>query len=203
MKKIIVLLFLCLTLITAVGAVDSGDWETVTIKHHDFKIPSQYAGGDLSDGKYTYENWRIFQISVVDNSLPMVYGFANGDNAYVEDLDIDGHAVRYFNEYNNAEKANVSKVFFSVGQSVYMISWKGNEFSDDVKEIIATSDSSEFSSSEFYDILKEAMNQYNIQEQSNLNTPDPVYIKSDNHYNKNDDFIRYYLTYRLLQSSRR
>ncbi|MDO5848346.1 MAG: hypothetical protein Q4P18_02320 [Methanobrevibacter sp.] len=203
MKKIAFVLIFSLMMITAVSAIDADDWKTVKIKGHDFKIPPKYNNGDLKNGKYTIGNWRNFEISCIDNSLPMVYGFADSDDAYMEDMDINGHAVRYFNEYNNAEKANVSKVFFSVGQSVYMISWKSNEFSEDVKDIISSSESSNLTSGQFYDILREALNQYHIQEQNSLNTPDPVYVQSDNSYHKNDDFVRYYLTYKLLQDYKR
>lgn len=202
MKRIIVLLIVSLMMITAVSAIDSDGWQTVTIKHHDFKIPPQYSGGELDGGKYVYENWRVFQISVEDKSLPMVYGFADTEDAYVEDLDVGGHAVRYFNQYNNAEKGQVSKAFFSSGQSIYMISWKSDDFSEDVKEVIASSEPSEFSSDEFYDILKEAKSQYLAQRQADINTPDPIYYQPDHSHDRVYDFMEYYMTYRLINHYR-
>ena len=179
-------------IITSASAIDSNNWKSIEIENHEFKIPPKYSNGELKKDTYTVGNWRNFEISPVDDSLPTVYGFANSEDPSSEDIEINGHAVRYFNGYNNAEKANVSKVFFSVGQSIYMISWKSNEFSEDVKNIISLSDSSNFTSDEFYDILDEALNQYNYQKQVDLNTPDPVYIQSSNHHGDND-FIKYYL----------
>ncbi|MCF0226863.1 MAG: hypothetical protein HUK28_06130 [Methanobrevibacter sp.] len=199
MKKIVIILLFSIMMITAVSAIDSSDWKTVKIKNHEFKIPPSYSDGELGDGKYTVDNWRNFEISLVDSSLPTVYGFADSDDAKMEDLDINGHAVRYFNEYNNAEKANVSKVFFSCGESVFMISWKSDNFTEEVKEIISAADPSDFTYSEFYDILREAKSQYNAQKQADANTPDLVYAHNDNSYKKNDNFIKYYLTYKRMQ----
>lgn len=178
--------------ITSACAVDFDSWKTIEIENHEFKIPPKYSNGELKDNAYTVDNWRNFEISPVDDSLPMVYGFAYSEASYGEDLEIDGHAVRYFNGYNNAEKANVSKVFFSVGQSVYMISWKSDEFSEDVKTIISLSDSSNFTSDEFYGILNDAQDQYAYQKHVDLNTPDPVYAHSYD-YHEDNDFIKYYL----------
>lgn len=178
--------------ITTASAIDFDNWKSIEIENHEFKIPPKYSNGELKNNAYTVDNWRNFEISTVDDSLPMVYGFAYSEDSSSEDSEINGHAVRYFNGYNNAEKANVSKVFFSVGQSIYMISWRSDEFSEDVKNIISLSDSSNFTSEEFYDILNEALNQHNYQKQIDLNTQDPVYIPSSN-YHEHGDFMKYYL----------
>lgn len=182
MKKIIFILFFSLMMITSVSAIDSNDWKIIKIQNHEFKIPPQYNNGKLEDTYYTVGDWHNFRISMVDDSLPTVYGFAASDTAYKEDLIINDHPVRYFNEYNTAENANVSRAFFSVDESIYMISWKSNSFESDIKEIIALSDKSNLTTEEFYDTLKEALDEYNDDEQDDLNTPDTVYINSNDHH---------------------
>lgn len=200
MKKIALVLLISMLTVSAVYAIDSSNWENVTVTGNVFKIPPQYTDGIMKETMYTYINWTTFQISDVGESLPTVYVFAEGDNATKEDLNINGHAVRYFNEYNPAANANVSRAFFSCGDSVYMISWQSDNFTDDVKEIIANAEPSNFSSSEFYDILKEAKEQYLEQQEEDLNTPYYYYDYSYDHQDNHHSFLDYYIAYRLLRS---
>lgn len=154
-------------MISTATAIDTNDWKTVTVENHDFKIPPQYSNGELKKTGYVVENWRVFQITEPSESLSTMYGFAiSEDNAHVEDLNINGHPVRYINHYYELDNANLSRAFFACGDSVYLISWLSDNFTEEVKEIIATSDSSEISSTEFYNILDEAEKEYEIEKEA-------------------------------------
>lgn len=166
MKKIILVILISLIMISTVTAINTDNWKTVTVENHDFKIPPQYSNGEMKKTGYVVENWRVFQITEPGESLPTMYGFANSGNPYVEDLEINGHPVRYINQYYELDNGNLSRAFFSCGDSIYLISWLSDNFTEEVKEIIASSDSSELSSNEFYEILDEAQSSYEVEKKA-------------------------------------
>ena len=181
MRKIIFILFFSLMMITTVAAVDSSSWSNVTIENHVFKIPPKYNGGKLNNNSYQIGNWNNFAILCVDNYLANNYGFEVDTYGPGEDLNIDGHPARYFHGYNKYEKCELSRIYFSVGKSIYCISWQSNNLTDDVKEIIASSDPSEISSNNFYNTLDSAYEDYIAEEEEDENAYIPSSTSSNTH----------------------
>ncbi len=192
MKKII-LIILTLMMITTVTAIDTADWKTVTVENHDFKVPPQYSNGEMKKTGYIFDNWRVFQITEPGESLPTMYGYAIDNNEEVEDLDINGHPVKYIKQYYELDNGNLSRAFFACGDSVYLISWLSDNFTEEVKETIATSDPSELSNTEFHDILDDARLEYEAEklaeEKSYYNTPPK---KEHNYHHSMLPFYYYY-----------
>lgn len=203
-RYFIIFIFVLLFSITAIAAEDSSNWEKVSISGNEFRIPPEYGGGSLSDGKYQINNWNTFAILCVDNYLANNYGYVYSSCSYSEMLTIEGHPAYYFCGYNSYEKTNLSRIYFACGESIYCISYKGSNLSSNINEIVATSPASSISSSDFYSILDEALDEYNYQKELDENTYyQQQSYSSNDHYNKGSSFVKDYFFFKMGQYSSR
>ncbi|WP_407421652.1 hypothetical protein [Methanobrevibacter sp.] len=154
MKKIFLILILSIFLMSCVFA--SGN--NVEINGIDFKIPVQYQGGELYNGKYRLYN--NFTISCIDGNVPKSIGLWAREHKFSEDVEIGDHPVRHFSQYNQAVKGNHSHAYFASGKSIYEISWAGKEINEDIENLIKDAPSSEISSADFYNCLDESFDTY-------------------------------------------
>lgn len=205
MKKIVViLLIIAITSVAAISAIDFNNQEKdyITLTGHDFKIPLKYSNGELGEDKYTYEDGD-FEIANVNVTLPIDYGSLCKINTYCEKLEVDGRAVIHFNKIDYIDDSTISIVFFSCGESFYMIKYKEAELSEDIEEIIATSKKSNFTNDEFYEILDAANDEYIELYEANekAGSYDDSYSYSADSYNvereHRKDFLEFYAFYRL------
>lgn len=169
-------------MISSVCAVDSSNWTEESINGHVFKIPPQYLGGKVNANSYTIESWNNFAILCIDNYIANNYGFEASEYGPGEDLDINGHPASYFVGYNKYEKTDLSRIYFPVGNSIYCISWQSSNLTDDIREMVAASDSPSISSSAFYDRLDEALEEYEAEEEEDRNTYIPSTTTQSKHY---------------------
>lgn len=196
MKKLFIIFILVLILsVSVIAAEDSSDWKTVTIAGNDFKVPLEYSDGELSDNKYQIENWNNFAILCVDKYLESNYGFVASTADHSEKMTINGHPAIYFCGYNNYEETNLSRVYFASGNSIYCISYKGSNLSSNVSEIVSSSNPSLMSADDFYSKLDDALEEHEIKEMIDLNTPDNRYYSYDSPSNYDNSINKDYFLY--------
>ncbi|WP_303335090.1 hypothetical protein [Methanobrevibacter sp.] len=185
-------------MISTVSAVDSSNWKTVAIEGHSFKIPPKYDGGELKAHSYTIGNWNNFEIACVDSYITSNYGYVASQQLVGDDLTINGHPARYFCSYNKYEKTDLSRIYFPVGKSIYYVSWQSSNLSEDVNEIVASSEPSQISEEIFYEILDQALQDYKNEESlEKTYVPQQTYSKSNHH-----NYLNYYIFYKIGQHSR-
>ena len=147
--------------LTAVNAIDSSSWHTQKVGGVDFKIPPNYEGGDLtrSGSVYSVYNLNQFQISSVDDCLKNTYGF-DASKGHCEDMVISNHEGVHVTYYSAYCKDNLSKFYFSIGDSIFELRWKGSAVSPEIEEIVSNCQDSTLSSTEFHNLLSNAKNDY-------------------------------------------
>lgn len=202
MKKIIFILLFSFMMTTTVGGVDSKNWKNVTIGNNTFKIPPKYDSGKLNENSYQIDNWNNFAILCIDSYIANNYGFEASQYGPRTDLEINGHPARYFCGYNKYEKTELSRIYFASGQSIYCVSYQGSNLSEECKEIVASSDASEISADDFYNILDLALENYTLEEEMDKNTYIPYTSTSSNSHHSDNSFIKYYFFYGMGQLSR-
>lgn len=175
MKKIILICLICFIAIGSAMAVDSSGWKNETVNGHVFKIPPQYNGGHTNEDSYVIESWNVFAILCVDTYLANNYGFEASEYGPGEDLTIGDHPARYFVGYNQYEKTDLSRIYFPVGNSIYCISWQGSNMTEDVREMILSSDSPTMSTESFHSKLEAALSQYLAEEEADKHAYIPEY----------------------------
>ena len=176
MKKIFLIMILSIFLMSCVFA--SGN--NIEINGIDFKIPAQYQGGELYNGRYRLDN--NFTISCIDSNVPKSIGLWAREQKFSEDVEIGDHPVRHFSQYNQAVKGNHSHAYFASGKSIYEISWTGKEINGDIEKLIKDTPSSEISSADFYNYLDESFEIYKY-EKNKQDESDAQYNNLEAKYN--------------------
>ncbi len=186
MKRIIITSTLILLVMCCAYASDS----TVEINGIDFEIPEKYLGGELNDNEYELED--IFSIRCIDDNIPNAIGLWAEEHDYTKDLTIDNHPVRYFYQYNEYVHDNQSHAYFVSEDSVYEITWTGNEITDDIEKLIKNTPSSNIDEDGFYNALDISYELYKADKIEKLNQ-DAQYNNLEAKYhslskdNNNDD----------------
>lgn len=186
MKRIIITSTLILLVMCCAYASDS----TVEINRIDFEIPEKYLGGELNDNEYELED--IFSIRCIDDNIPNAIGLWAEEHDYTKDLTIDNHPVRYFYQYNEYVHDNQSHAYFVSEDSVYEITWTGNEITDDIEKLIKNTPSSNIDEDGFYNALDISYELYKADKIEKLNQ-DAQYNNLEAKYhslskdNNNDD----------------
>ncbi|MBQ2635633.1 MAG: hypothetical protein IJG09_02880 [Methanobrevibacter sp.] len=187
MKRIIITSTLILLLMCCAYASDS----TVEINGIDFEIPDKYFGGELDDNKYELEN--IFSIRCIDDNVPNAIGLWAEEHDYTQDLTIASHPVRYFYQYNEYVHDNQSHAYFASGDSVYEITWAGNEITDDIEKLIKSTPPSNIDEDSFYSALDISYELYKTDKIEKLNQDaqynhlEAKYHSLSNHQNSHDN----------------
>lgn len=163
MKKILIILTLTVMLSGFVWA-NSSD---VEINGADFKIPSKYQGGDIKSDGYALDN--TFSIRCVDNNTVRAIGLWAIEKDSSEDLNIAGHPVRHYCQYNKYVGGNHSHAYFASDSSVYEISWVGLQINGDIEKLIENTPKSKIDDDAFYGALDKSVEIYKELKKEQLN----------------------------------
>lgn len=163
MNKILLILFLTLLIISCTYATDS----TIKINEAKFQIPPQYQGGELNNEIYKVDN--TFSIRCIDDNVPKAIGLWASESEFNEDLNIDNHPVRHFSQYNKYVEGNHSHAYFVSNESVYEISWTGEEINKDIEKLIKDTPESKIDEDDFYSALDKSLYIYKQQNKDQLN----------------------------------
>ena len=164
-KKIILFLLALFLLISAVNAIDSSNWTTATVGYEEFKIPPEYANPYSSDfDMYEFdEDIDEFTIRYVNPRIMSLYGYFINHNSQIKKVNVSGHDAVHFSGYDRYDEKNNSKLWFSAGEEFYYITWRGNNITPTIKEVVKSASPSNYTHKEFYDILDEEYQYYKIE----------------------------------------
>lgn len=163
-KKAIIFIFVLLLLIGAASAVDSSNWTTAIVGYETFKIPPQYENPYKSDfNMYEFdEDIDVFTIRYVNPNIMSLYGYFLEQNTHVKKVNVSGHDAVHFVSYDRHDETNNSKLWFSAGEEFYYITWRGNNITPEINEIVKNVSPSKYSHDEFYAILNDEYKNYKI-----------------------------------------
>jgi hypothetical protein len=162
-RKIIIFLILLFILINAVSAIDSSNWTTANVGYEEFKIPPKYENPYKSDFHiYMFdEDIDVFSIRYVNPAIMDLYGYFIEHNT-AKKVNVSGHDAVHFTSYDRNDKTYNSKLWFSAGEEFYYITWRGNNITPTIKEVVKSASDSNYTHEEFYDILNEEYQNYRI-----------------------------------------
>ncbi|MDO5832452.1 MAG: hypothetical protein Q4Q14_06385 [Methanobrevibacter sp.] len=164
-KKLLIALLTLVVLMNAVSAIDSSNWTTAQVGYETFKIPPKYENPDTSNFDiYEYdEDIDVFTIRFVNPNLMSLYGY------YIEKypekkVTVAGHDAVHFTYHDRHDDTDNSILWFSAGEEFYYINWIGHNITPTIKEVVKSASDSDYSHKEFYQILKEEYQNYQLVE---------------------------------------
>ena len=164
-KKLLIALLTLVVLMNAVSAIDSSNWTTAQVGYETFKIPPKYENPDTSNFDiYEYdEDIDVFTIRFVNPNLMSLYGY------YIEKypekkVTVAGHDAVHFTYHDRRDDTDNSILWFSAGEEFYYINWIGHNITPTIKEVVKSASDSDYSHKEFYQILKEEYQNYQLVE---------------------------------------
>jgi hypothetical protein len=162
-RKILIAALMLFIVMNAANAVDSSNWSTATVGYEEFKIPPKYEDPYESDfHMYQFdEDIDEFTIRYVNPAIMDLYGYFLESNQ-AKKVKVAGHDAVHFTKYDRHDEKNNSKLWFSAGEEFYYITWRGNDITPTVKEVVKSASKSKYSHDEFYDILNEEYQNYKI-----------------------------------------
>ena len=164
-KKIIIVFFALIVLMNAVSAIDSSNWTTAEVGYETFKIPPKYENPDTSNFDiYEYdEDIDVFTIRFVNPNIMTLYGYFI--EKYPEKkVTVAGHDAVHFTYHDRRDDTDNSILWFSAGEEFYYINWIGHNITPTIKEVVKSASDSDYSHKEFYKILKEEYQNYQLVE---------------------------------------
>ena len=117
----------------------------------------------------TYELDNIFSIRCIDSNVAQSIGLWASECNSSQDLNIDGHPVRHFCQYNKYAHGNHSHAYFASGDSIYEIAWTGKEIDSDIENLIKKTPPSKIDDDAFYDGMDLCLDIYKQQKIDKLN----------------------------------
>jgi hypothetical protein len=162
MKRLFLILIVTSLL---VGCVHAG--EKIEINDAEFELPAKYSGGESDNDSYELDD--TFSIRCIDKNVPKAIGLWASECDSSEDLNIAGHPVRHFCQYNEHVHGNQSHAYFVSGDSVYEIVWTESEIDGDIKKVIESTPQSEIADDDFYSGLDVCLDIYKEQRKEQLN----------------------------------
>lgn len=159
--------FVFLIIFLIIGSVSAQNNSSIDINGVNFEIPDEYLGGDKITDGYRFEN--IFSIYCIDEDIPRYVGLWANEKDYAKNLTINNHPVRYYYQYNSYVNDNDSHAYFASGDSIYEISWIGNEINPRIDKIISETPKSNIDYDTFNNILDESIDIYKEQRVTKLN----------------------------------
>ncbi|WP_458457020.1 hypothetical protein [Methanobrevibacter sp.] len=163
LKKILIALMALIVLMNAVDAIDSSNWSEAQVGYETFRIPPEYENPYSSDfNMYEYdEDIDVFTIRYVNPNIMSLYGY------YLEKyperkVTVEGHDAVHFTYHDRADGTNNSILWFSSGEEFYYINWIGHNITPEIKEVVKSSSDSKYDHEEFYQILKDEYQNYEL-----------------------------------------
>lgn len=162
-KKILLFLLALFLLMNCVLAIDSSNWTTANVGYEEFKIPPQFENPYQSDFNMYEADEDIdeFTIRYVNPNIMSLYGYFL-EHGQSRKVNVEGHDAVHFMSYDRHDKKNNSKLWFSSGEEFYYITWRGNNITPTIKEVVKSCSPSNYSHDEFYSILNDEYNNYKI-----------------------------------------
>lgn len=151
-------IFIILTAFILVSCVWAQNDSNVKINGIEFEIPSKYQGGELENDKYKLED--VFILQCIDNNIPKHIGLWATENDYSANLIIYDHPVRYYCQYNPYMQNNQSHAYFASEDSIYEITWTGNNITKDMEKMIKNTPKPNMSNETFNYILDNSIQTY-------------------------------------------
>ena len=146
MKKIFLILLFFLLIFPA---------SAVEIRGVDFEIPDGYHEGELKSYGYIFKDEDTFSILCIDLLMQTKYGQWACESRSSENITIGSHeAVHYVN------LGNISHLVFSVGNSIFCISWNSSEITPEIEKLVKDSPDSNLTSSKFHSKLENELAEY-------------------------------------------
>ena len=166
----------------------------------DFNIPDRFSGGNELNSGYKFEN--KFSVYDISDEIPEMYGFWVLSADYRENLNITKHPCEYFYSYNTYSRDNLSHIVFASDNCIFMISWEGENITDEIKDMVSNTPDSKISDGDFHKILNDSVKVYKSERAEKL-SQDAIYnqyeaeLKSkqsqnDNHQWKDNRYLIYY-----------
>ncbi|MBQ6100172.1 MAG: hypothetical protein IJL02_09990 [Methanobrevibacter sp.] len=164
LKKLIILIFALFLLMNAVSSIDSSNWTKASVGYEEFKIPPQYENPYKSDfHMYQFgEDIDEFTIRYVNPNIMELYGYFLEHNSYIKKVEVSGHDAIHFMTYDRHDETNNSKLWFSAGEEFYYITWRGNNITPEIEEIVKSASKSNYTHDEFYKVLNDEFQNYKI-----------------------------------------
>jgi hypothetical protein len=162
MKKMFLILLMAFLLIGCAWANDR-----IEIGDVEFELPSKYCGGDVNNNSYELND--TFSIRCIDDNVSKAIGLWASESKNSRDLNIGGHPVRHFCQYNEYVHGNHSHAYFVSGESVYEIAWTGEEIDGNIEKLIKSTPPSEIDDDDFYSGLDVCLEIYKQQKKDKLN----------------------------------
>ena len=141
--------------------------ENIEICNAGFELPPKYSGGEVNNDSYELDN--IFSIRCIDSNVAQAIGLWASECNSSQDLNIDGHPVRHFCQYNKYAHGNHSHAYFASGDSIYEIAWTGKEIDSDIENLIKNTPPSKIDDDAFYDGMDLCLDIYKQQKIDKLN----------------------------------
>lgn len=182
----LLLIIIILVAVPHLSAVDTDDWDEVTVNKVDFKIPEKFSNGEMNKDNTCYKHgdpfdFLIFSLIKYDN-LKRMYGSSITSDGLidVEETEIDGHHAVVLYQYNDFYNHDYLEVFFATGKKIFRIQYNSDNVTDELKEIIKSTPKSEMSEDAFLNKLDNAQKDY---------------VREDYEKNLELDMEDYYRTY--------
>lgn len=165
LKKIFVIVLALFILMNFAYAVDSSDWKTAEVGGQTFKIPPKYDTNpyEIDSDIYWFdeESIYVFSIRYMEPNLMYLYGYEM-DHGHSKKVKVAGHDAVHITGYDIFDKINFSILWFSSGEEFYTVQWEGHEITPSIKEVVKSSSKSDYSRKEFYSILNDEYQNYEI-----------------------------------------
>lgn len=186
--KLKCVLFLIMILITLphISAIDTSDWDEVTVNKVTFKIPEKFSNGTLNKYNTGYQHGPPIDFSIYSllkyDDLKDMYGLAvtNKNLIDIEETEISGHHAVVVHQYNPLYNHDYMDIFFATGKKIFRIYYNSDNVTGELKEIIKSAPKSKMSEETFLNKLDSAQKDY---------------IKEDYEKNLELDMEDYYRTY--------
>ena len=162
-KKIIIIMLILSVFMGVACAMDSSNWTKASVGYEEFRIPPEYENPYKNDfHMYEFaEDIDEFTIRYVNPAIMDLYGYFLERNQ-VQKVEVAGHDAVLFTSYDRHDEQNNSKLWFSAGEDFYYITWRGNNITPTIEEVVKSASDSNYARDEFYDILNEEYQNYKI-----------------------------------------
>lgn len=193
--KWLLLIIVFIIVVPHISAVDTGDWQEISVNNVNFKIPERFSNGtfDKLNNSYTQGEQMFFHITslVKYESLKSVYGVfsTSTDIRDIEEREIAGHDAVIIYDHNNYYDYDYISVFFTTGNKIFRIGYPSSEVTPELVEIINSTPKSEMSKETFLNKLDNAQRDY-IEEdrQKNLELDLEEFYRDYNDQHRRESF---------------
>lgn len=193
--KLALLLAILLVGLPCIYALDTSDWDEVTVNKVTLKIPEKFSNGTMNKDNTSYKHgepfdFLIFSLIKYDN-LKSMYGYSSTSDGLtdMEETEIEGHPAVVLYRHNDYYNHDYLEVFFATGEKIFRIHYNSSNVTDELTEIIKSTPESKMSKETFLDKLDTAQRDYEREEfEKNLELDIEDYYRTYNDEHKHNSF---------------